>query len=230
MFQWIKTFMLGSMALLLTCCVSQSGYHHVPYYVDHIPERATVIAGQTRYLTPQIVMLALTAYNKAQAEGYGEKHILTIIDYAEPSIHNRFWVINLDTNKVLFRELVAHGMGSGMLYATRFSDQINSKTTSIGLYMTAPMDYRGRHGRSLRLHGLEPGFNGNAWTRAIVIHSGSYVSDQFIRTHGFVGCTWGCPAVSPKDANQIIATIKGGTLVFAYANDQNWLMHSKFLQ
>ena len=229
MFQWIKIFIFGSVALLLACCATQSAHHRVPHYIDHIPERAIIIAQQTRYLTPQIVVLALHAYNKAQAAGYGEKHILTIIDYAEASTHNRFWVIDLDRNKVLFRELVAHGMGSGMLYATRFSDQINSKTTSIGLFVTAATDYRGRHGRALRLRGLEPGFNGNAWTRAIVIHAGSYVSDRFIHAHGYVGCTWGCPALSAKDLNQIIATIKGGTLVFAYANDANWLAHSKFL-
>jgi hypothetical protein len=202
---------------------------HTPYYVDNISQRAQYIAAQTCYLTPKVVALALIAYNKVQAQGYGEKHILTIIDYSDPSNHNRFWVIDLSTNKVLFRELVAHGIGSGELYATHFSDKIDSRTTSIGMYITAQNDYHGRHGHSLRLKGLEAGFNGNAWSRAIVIHSAPYVCNQFIQKHGFVGRSWGCIALNPKDINQIIATLKGGTLIFAYANDPNWLNHSNLL-
>jgi len=230
MFQWFNRLILFICTLLITCCVTQPGYQHVPHYLDHIPERASALAAQTRYLTPSLASLALTAYNKAQAAGYGGgKHILTIIDYSEPSTRNRIWVIDLDSNKVLFRELVAHGIGSGMLYATQFSDQVNSKTSSIGMYQTANNDYRGRHGHALRLQGLEPGFNGHALHRAIVVHAAPYVCDSYIKKYGYTGCTWGCPALNPKDINQIIATIKGGTLLFAYANDPNWLAHSRFL-
>lgn len=221
-----KMFLSVLLVMLAACALYRT---HTPHYVDNIPLRAQIIAKQTRNLSPKVVALALVAYNKAQSEGYGDKHILTIIDYSAPSTRHRFWVINLDTNKVLFKELVAHGMGSGELYATKFSDQIDSKETSIGMYMTAPEAYDGRHGYSLRLKGLEPGFNTNAWSRAIVIHSAPYVCDGFIKQHGFAGRSWGCPALNPKDIRAIINTIKGGSLIFAYANNPQWLNHSKFL-
>ena len=215
-------FGLGS-----TSCTIQN--RHVPQYVENIPQRAQYIASQSHYLSPKLVVMALNAYNKAQSLGYGEKHILTIIDYSEPSTCSRFWVIDLNTNKILFQELVAHGQGSGSLYATNFSDQINSKSTSVGVYLTAPSPYYGRHGYSLRLKGLEPGFNGNAWTRAIVLHSAPYVCQSFAHTHGFVGRSWGCPALNPKDIKQIINVLKGNTLIFAYGNNPDWLKHSHFL-
>ena len=228
MFKSFAKIIITLIALFcFTSCTMQP--MHIPHYVDNIPQRAQYIAAQTHYLTPKVAALALMAYNKTQAQGYGEKHILTIIDYSDPSNHNRLWVIDLNNNKVLFRELVAHGVGSGELYATNFSDQIDSRTTSIGMYITAPNDYRGRHRHSLRVKGLEPGFNGNAWSRAIVIHPAPYVCDQFIQQHGFVGRSWGCMALNSKYINQIIATLKGGTLIFAYANDPNWLHHSKLL-
>lgn len=228
---WFRSIKIGvvGLVLLLNGCVTQSAHRHTPQYIDHIPYRAAFLVAQTQDLTVRVATLALQAYNKAQAAGYGDKHILTIIDYSEPSTEHRFWVIDLDSNKVLFHELVAHGVGSGALYATRFSDQINSKETSIGLFLTAQNPYRGRHGESLHLQGLEPGFNGNVWARSIVIHAAPYVCDQFVHQHGMVGQTWGCPALNAKDVRQIINTIKGGTLLFAYANDPNWLQHSRFL-
>ena len=202
---------------------------HIPHYVDNIPQRAQSLAAQTKYLSPRLAALALFAYNNAQRAGYGDKHILTIIDYSAPSSRHRFWVINMDTNTILFKELVAHGVGSGELYAVKFSNRIDSKETSIGMYLTAPEAYEGRHGYSLRLDGLEPGFNSNAWSRAIVVHAAPYVCDGFIQQHGFAGRSWGCPALDPRNVHAIIATIKGGSLIFAYGKDPTWLRHSRFL-
>ena len=183
------------LALVLTGCAT-SGVKHTPYIVNQVDQRAAIIAGQTHnQLRPQLVSLSLSAYNKTQQAGFGNKHIFSIIDYSLPSTVNRLWVINLETNQVLFAEKVAHGVGSGTLYATQFSDQMNSKETSIGMYVTAANGYRGRHGYALRLQGLEPGFNDQALKRAIVLHSASYVSDEFIQSHGYLGQTWGCPRV-----------------------------------
>lgn len=213
-------------ALLAGCATSPK---HTPHIVGQINQRATLIAKQSAGLRPQVVALALKAYNQAQAAGFGNKHVLTIIDYSLPSTANRLWVINLDNNRVLFSEKVAHGIASGQLYATRFSDQIDSRQTSIGMYLTAAEGYKGRHGYALRLHGLEPGFNNNAFTRAIVLHSAAYVSDDYIDIHGYLGQTWGCPAINSRHLRVIINTLKGGTLIFAYANDSAWLKQSRFL-
>lgn len=218
-------------ALLLNGCAATTPKpKHVPHVVTHVNQRALLIARQTTFtLRTQLVTLALNAYNRAQKAGYGNKRLLTIIDYSLPSTSKRLWIINLDNNQVLFSEQVAHGVGSGELYATHFSDRINSKETSVGMYVTANQAYRGRHGDSLRLKGLEPGFNDQAFNRAIVLHSATYVSDDFIEEHGYLGQTWGCPAINPHNIVPVINTVKGGTLIFAYGNDRAWLQQSRFL-
>lgn len=224
-----RYFGLTLLALLLNACVSGAP-KHTPYIVNLVDQRAQVIAKQTdNTLRPPLVVLALSAYNNAQKAGFGNKHLFSIIDYSLPSTANRLWVIDLDNNQVIFSEKVAHGIGSGELYATRFSDQIDSKETSIGMYMTTNNGYKGRHGYALRLKGLEPGFNDLALKRAIVLHSATYVSDDFIHIHGYIGQTWGCPAINGRNLRGIINTLKGGTLIFAYANDPLWLKHSRFL-
>lgn len=223
-FKKIVCFIL---CLILAACNLQPV--HVPHIIDNIPQRVQYICSQTQNLSPKVLALALIAYNKAQKDGYGDKHILTIIDYSNPSTRNRFWVIDLDHNKVLFREMVAHGENSGDLYATNFSDNIDSKQSSIGVFVTAKDSYFGRHGYSLRIKGLEPGYNSNAWSRAIVIHAAPYVCPEFLQKNGFVGRSWGCPAINPRDIKNVINTIRGGTIIFAYANVPDWLQHSYYL-
>jgi hypothetical protein len=225
---WLRVLgpLLWLTVVLAGCATSAK---HTPHIVGQINQRAATIAQQSAGLRPQVVSLALKAYNQAQAAGFGNKHLLTIIDYSLPSTVNRLWIINLNNNRVLFSERVAHGIASGQLYATRFSDRIDSRQSSIGMYLTAAEGYRGRHGYALRLHGLEPGFNDNAYTRNIVLHSAAYVSDAYIVSHGYLGQTWGCPAINSRHLRAIITTLKGGTLIFAYGNDSAWLKQSRFL-
>ncbi len=225
-----KIYLTLIVSLALVGCGS-SIPKHTPYLVNNVNQRAVVIAAQTHnQLRPQLVTLALRSYNNAQLDGYGNKHILTIIDYSLPSTQNRLWIINLDTNRVIFDDKVAHGSGSGSLYATHFSDQMDSRQSSIGMYQTSSNGYRGRHGYSLRLIGLEPGYNDQAFKRAIVLHSAPYISDTFIQAHGMAGLTWGCPAINPQYIRPVINTLSGGTLIFAYANVPVWLKNSRFLQ
>jgi hypothetical protein len=225
----LKPLVLSVLTGLLPACVSNAPPKHIPYVVNDINQRAKIIAAQDRNLRSSVVKLALKAYNRAQMDGYGDSHHLTIIDYSLPSTTTRMWVIDLHTNRILFREKVAHGVGSGELYATKFSDQVNSRQSSIGMYLTAEDGYVGRHGYALRLQGLEPGFNQHAMERAIVLHSAPYISDEYIERHGYLGQSWGCPAINPKDLHRVVNTIKGRSLLFAYANVPNWLHQSRFL-
>lgn len=87
---------------------------------------------------------------------------------------------------MLFHELVAHGRNSGENMATQFSNQNDSFATSLGLFRTQE-SYRGQNGYSLRMKGLEPGFNDNAFDRAIVIHGAPYVSPVLARANGRIG-------------------------------------------
>jgi hypothetical protein len=153
---------------------------------------------------------------------------LTVIDYSKPSTEPRLWVFDVATGRLLFKELVAHGRNTGENLATRFSDTPDSRQTSLGLFVAADT-YVGSNGYSLRLDGLEPGFNGNARERAIVVHGAPYVSAEFASSQGRLGRSWGCPALREAIARQVIDTIRGGGVVFSYYPDQRWLTASRFL-
>jgi hypothetical protein len=179
-------------------------------------------------LNPKVLKLSLTAYNHARDVGLDKQGILTIIDYSLPSAKRRLWVIDVNNGDVKFHTRVAHGKGSGIDRATHFSDKSNSYATSIGVYLT-DLTYFGKHGYSLRLKGLEKGFNDAVYARSVVMHSAWYVSDKFVAEHGRVGRSWGCPALDKKVASQVINEIKNGSIIVAYYPDQNWMENSTYL-
>lgn len=184
---------------------------------------------QAPTLDPAVLARALDAVRCAVAAGEAERdELLTVIDYSLPSTAKRLWVFDLGRRELLFHELVAHGKNTGENHARRFSNVEGSLQTSLGLFRTADT-YVGRNGYSLRLHGLEPGVNHLALPRTIVIHGAWYVSGEFARQHGRIGRSWGCPAVSEAVARPLIDTIKGGSLVFSYYPDRDWLGGSRFL-
>ncbi len=154
--------------------------------------------------------------------------LLTVIDYRLPSSEPRLWVLDAD-GTVLFSELVAHGQGTGANLARDFSDVQGSHQSSLGLFVTAET-YRGKHGYSLRLDGLEPGWNGKARERAIVVHGADYATEDFVARHGRLGRSWGCPAVRPEVSRSLIDAIAGGSPLFAYFDDPKWLASSELLR
>lgn len=173
-------------------------------------------------LSPRVLSLALDAVACAKAHGVsGRGDLLTVIDYSLPSTEPRLWVLDLARGKVLFHELVAHGSGSGDNYATRFSNVPDSRQTSLGLFLTGGT-YEGGNGYSLTLRGLDPGVNDLAEARHIVMHGAWYVSPEHARSHGRIGRSWGCPALSVAIARPVIDTIKEGSFVFAYTGQREW--------
>jgi len=179
-------------------------------------------------LDPGVLDRALRASSRALDEGLGTKHILTVIDYSVPSTRRRLWVFDLRRKELLFHELVAHGEGSGEKEASSFSNEVGSRASSLGLYR-ATSTYKGKHGLSLRLVGLEKGFNDRAMERSIVVHGAEYVSEAFANRHGRLGRSWGCPALDQAVAREVIQAIKGGSLLFVYYPDEGWLSASHFL-
>ncbi|MCP1640972.1 hypothetical protein J2T41_000566 [Pseudomonas citronellolis] len=177
----------------------------------------------------QALRLALSAYQCANAAQLGGRdELLTVIDYSKASRDKRLWVFDLQRRKLLFEEWVAHGKNSGDDLATSFSNRPNSYQSSIGLYQTG-QTYRGKHGRSLRLLGLEPGFNDNSEERAIVMHAAAYADPKVVPGLGRLGRSQGCPAVRPQVAQKLIDTLQKGSYVFAYYPQQEWLSNSQFL-
>jgi hypothetical protein len=177
---------------------------------------------------PEVLALALQAFQCGEHEGRFARPVLTIIDYSLPSNQPRLWVIDVPHKQVLQHELVAHGEGSGDTVAVAFSNVLGSHQSSLGLFRTDEA-YTGRFGYSLRLSGLEPGINDKARERAIVVHGAPYVSQAFAATWGTIGRSWGCPALPTDVAPQIINRIAGGSAVFAYYPDTQWLRESHYL-
>ena len=182
-----------------------------------------------RKIDRRVLTLALSAANCAiGSRAVDDPETLTIIDYSKASTEPRLWVLDLRTRKVLYEELVAHGQGSGGNFPTKFSNQPDSHQTSIGLFVTEGT-YVGRNGYSLRLEGLDRGFNDRAKARAIVMHGAPYVNDEIGKSLGRLGRSHGCPAVRDSVARELIDRVKGGSLVFSYYPDTDWLATSAFL-
>jgi hypothetical protein len=180
-------------------------------------------------LDPVVLDLALESQASAIEDGLvHDPTTLTVIDYSRPSDEPRLFVFDLAERRLLFEELVAHGRNSGLARATSFSNANSSYKTSLGLFVTLDT-YVGQHGKSLRLEGLEPGFNDQARSRAIVVHGADYVSESVAARQGRVGRSLGCPALSVASAPKVIDRIRGGSAVFAYYPDDRWLSASRFI-
>jgi hypothetical protein len=180
-------------------------------------------------LSAEVLDLAMGAVGCGMASGdLTAPPTLTLIDYSLPSAEPRLWVFDLRSGQLLFRELVAHGRNSGVALATRFSDAMGSRQSSLGLFRTADT-YVGQNGYSLRLDGLEPGINSQARARAIVMHGARYVDPALASTNGRVGRSWGCPALREAIARRVIDTVRDGGVIFSYYPDPAWLTTSKFL-
>jgi hypothetical protein len=186
------------------------------------------IRAQAPNISTQAVSTAIDAYFHARQQGLTRKPLVTIIDYSVPSAKRRLAVVEVPTGKVLFYTYVAHGKGSGLDYATRFSNEAGTDASSLGVYLTGDT-YYGKHGYSLRLRGLDPQFNGAAYRREIVVHSAWYVSRTFAQDHGRLGRSWGCFALSRSVESAVVRLIRGATVLVGYYPDPKWLHSSRFL-
>jgi hypothetical protein len=178
---------------------------------------------------PKVLALALQARTCAMAtEGASSASRLAVIEYSRPSTQTRLWVFDLQRKALLFAEHVAHGRGSGENLAQTFSNREGSHQSSLGLFRTAET-YQGGNGYSMRMDGLEPGVNDAARDRLIVMHGAPYVDPLAALKQGRLGRSFGCPAVRPQVARELIDTLKQGQLLFAYYPDPEWLKGSSLL-
>jgi len=186
--------------------------------------------GKGEQLEEKVFQTAMTGYLNLKAAGKlnEQKDILTVADFSKSSTQNRLWVIDIRNKKVLFNTYVAHGQGSGMEYATRFSNIDGTHASSLGFFVTGNT-YTGQHGNSLRLNGMDKGFNDAALSRAIVVHAADYVSKGNVAAQGRLGRSWGCPALAPELAQPIINKIKNGTCLFIYYPEKSYMKTAVWL-
>lgn len=178
---------------------------------------------------PSMEVLELAMEGWGKLENDLKSPLLTVIDFSLPSTQKRLWVIDPAKGLILHHSVVAHGRNSGELLAKNFSNQPESFQSSLGFYKTAET-YQGKHGYSLRLDGLEKGFNDQARNRAIVIHGADYAKEEFAKSTGRLGRSLGCPALPPELSAKVIDLIKDGSLLFIYGNDESYLQKSYLLQ
>jgi len=191
---------------------------------------AHALERQAPQLDSEVLDLALSAVSCAQADGVAKAaQRLAVIDYSRSSLQPRLWVFDLASHQLLYREVVAHGQGSGGDTPTRFSNEDGSHASSLGLFVTRDT-YIGHNGLSLRLDGLEHGVNDAAMARAIVMHGAGYVNPAVNKGMGRLGRSWGCPALRQAVAKPIINVMKNGQFVFSYYPDQAWLAKSALLK
>jgi len=171
---------------------------------------------------------ALKGFYLLKEKGVIQKDILTLIDFSLSSNTKRLWVIDLATNTVLFQSLVAHGRNTGEEYASNFSNNNSSFKSSLGFYATGEI-YQGKHGASLRLDGLERGYNNNARERGVVVHGADYVSESFIRNHKRLGRSQGCPALPVELTGKIIQIIKDKSCLYIYHPSRGFAMEEKLI-
>lgn len=157
-----------------------------------------------------------------------KKSIITLVDFSKPSTEKRLYVLDIESKEMLFCSHVAHGRNSGGIFATSFSNKVGSYKSSLGFYLTENT-YEGSNGYSLIINGLEKGINDKAKERAVVIHGAPYCNPDFIENTGRLGRSYGCPALPESVNAEIIDTIKDGSLLYIFANNNDYLSHSTLL-
>ncbi len=179
---------------------------------------------------PQLISFsfAVKGYYKLLAQGNIKNKTLTIIDFSLSSTQKRMWVLDMTTHKVLFHTVVAHGRNTGGKFATQFSNTSNSYKSSLGFYIPNET-YYGKNGLSLFLDGQERGINDNARNRYVVMHGAKYANPDFIKKHGRLGRSLGCPSLPTAISAAVISKIKGKSCLFIYHPNKNYQLKSKLI-
>ena len=157
-----------------------------------------------------------------------KSYVLTVCDFTQSSSSKRMYVIDVAHKKLLFNTYVSHGMNSGVEYATTFSNKANSFKSSLGFFVTTKT-YVGKNGLSLKVKGLEKGYNDQAAKRHIVLHGSDYISPEYLKDNGEMGRSLGCAAIPNIMSPKIIKTIKNGSCLFIYHPTTKYLTHSNVI-
>ncbi|HEX6893519.1 MAG TPA: murein L,D-transpeptidase catalytic domain family protein [Chryseolinea sp.] len=198
-------------------------------FVDSLSRLYDAIDLQKYELSFEAFKYGMTGYLSLLREGkVNNKGLLTIIDFTKSSNSKRFYTIDLKNLAVKFHTYVSHGKNTGEVMAKSFSNTVHSNQSSLGFYVTAET-YVGSKGYSLKLDGVEKGYNDKLRERAVVMHNADYVSEHWIRKYGRLGRSQGCPALPNEIGKKVIDTIKHHTVIFAYYNDSAYLSSSPYL-
>jgi hypothetical protein len=204
--------------------------HEDPSVLEEIIDIYSFLNLSEYGLSNEAYQLGIKGFNKLKESGQLlNSSVLTIIDFSQSSKNKRLYVIDLYKKALLFNTYVAHGRNTGDEFAERFSNIPGTFQSSLGFYITENMAIGSRVGLSLLLKGIEKGFNDHAREREIIIHGADYATEDFIQKTGRLGRSYGCPSLPPDLIKPVAETIKGGSLLFIYKNDDNYIHNSSVL-
>ncbi|HEY4155442.1 MAG TPA: murein L,D-transpeptidase catalytic domain family protein [Puia sp.] len=167
-------------------------------------------------------------HNLMKTGGIKKAGVLSICDFTQSSRNKRLYVIDVANKKLLYNTYVSHGMNSGVEYATSFSNRPESYKSSLGFFLTTKT-YFGRNGLSLKVKGLEKGYNDLAARRHIVLHGSDYITQDYLKDNGEMGRSLGCAAMPNAVTPKIIRTIKNGSCLFIYSPSVKYLNASSVI-
>lgn len=180
---------------------------HTPWYTEIIRDEQ---------ISPSAFYYAYSGFQKLlDNNNLSNDSLITLIDFSKPSNQERFFIIDVKNGSLVKKSLVAHGKNSGLVYAEKFSNKRYSNMSSLGLFITSNT-YKGKHGYSLRIDGIDGELNNNARERAVVIHGANYVNPGYIKNYGRIGRSFGCPALPYSISSEVIDLIKEGSCLFIY--------------
>jgi len=209
------TFLVVFIVLYLTSALAQKPKNSIA--VTQTQKGVEPKSLYTKEFNTPAFKMAVKGYHYYKKTGVIKNDTIVIIDFDLASTEKRMFIVDMNTQKILHKSLVAHGKNSGHNHAHKFSNKKGSHQSSLGFYVTK-QKYSGKHGLSLRLDGLEKGVNHNARERAIVIHSAKYVSDEFIVKHKRIGRSHGCPAIPENGYKDVLSLIDNHNLLFIYSS------------
>jgi hypothetical protein len=201
--------------LLLAIAIPVGSFCAASAQTPAAPTLEAALLREADGLNPQALHAALTSWESLRARGEVHSSYLSVIDYGMPSTQRRLWVFDLNSERLLFHELVAHGRNSGWNLTESFSNADGTYMTSLGAFVTGTT-YDGKNGYSLRLHGTEANLNDRAEARAIVMHGAPYVDEAMALKQGRLGRSLGCPAIRTAIARELIDDIKDGSVLYAW--------------
>jgi hypothetical protein len=143
--------------------------------------------------------------------------IAFFVDMKIKSGKNRFFVYDLQNDRIIDQGLVANGSGSetGIRGNLKFSNTPNSNCTSLGKY-SIEKPYKGIFGKAFRLSGLDE-TNSNALSRAIVLHH--YSAVPYDEQDYYIANSHGCPMVNEiffKRLEKIIESSNSKIMLYVY--------------
>lgn len=97
-----------------------------------------------------------------------------VVDYSIHSGKDRLFIIDLDSNEILYSGLCAHGVGKDFdcIAKPKFSNEPESNLSSLGHFKLGISRKTSQYNlNAIELHGLDS-TNSNAYARGILIHDG----------------------------------------------------------